>query len=118
MNSFGLFSSEANFQDFKRELEKLNVSLKAGKFNLIDKQNELKAKMLSYSEEKKENIFFYYYVSINLILQSLVKSKIDLKINKIFQTDSEQIINQSLMDHISSINQNNKNKNQGLYFFL
>lgn len=84
MYSCSFFSSDVYFQDFKDELEKLNISLKISKFNLEDKQREFKEKLKTYSDDKKENIFFYYYVSINLILQSLVKNKINLRINRKF----------------------------------
>ena len=94
MFSSGFFASEFNFDDFKKELEKLNISLKTPKFSLKEKLNEFKEKIQTFSEQKIENIFFYYYVSLNLILQNLVKSKINLTINKIFEANCEQDFNQ------------------------
>lgn len=90
MYSCGFFSSDVCFEDFKRELEKLNISLKSAKFNLKDKLREFKEKTQSFPKEKKENLFFYYFISINLILQSLAKSKINLRLNKKFESDSGQ----------------------------
>jgi hypothetical protein len=94
MYSSGFFASEFNFDDFKKELEKLNISLKTPKFSLKEKLNEFKEKIQTFSEQKMENIFFYYYVSLNLILQNLVKSKVNLTINQLFEANCEQDFNQ------------------------
>jgi len=84
----GLFSSDVSFEDFKKELEKFNVGLKNCDFNILDKFKEFNDKLNSFSCEKKENIFFFYYISINFLLQNLVRSGIELNINKEFKTNN------------------------------
>ncbi len=105
MYSCGLFTSDVDFEDFKRQLERLNISLKSEKFNMTHKRKEFKQKILALTEEKKENLLFYYYASINLILQNLLKSKTKLRINKKYKTaDSELKTIEELLEDISVAN--------------
>lgn len=91
MYDCGLFSSDVSFNDFKKELEKLNISLKNIELDIDGKYSYFKQNINSFSKEKLINIFFYYYITLNSVLQNFGKNGIENKINKRFILKDEKI---------------------------
>lgn len=100
MHNCGVFTSDVSYNDFKKELEKLNISLKNCDFDIDDKYKIFQQTINSYSKEKLTNIFFYYYITLNSFLQNLGTNGIETKINKqfIFQ-DKKTIDKQNNFNH-------------------